>query len=218
MKRKAAGIMGEFRWKLIFFLIFTTYSYASSPAMAVIDGLQTGDLLLESLPCRVCQLIEQEEGVPYSHVGIVVNSMENSGRPIVVLESWQSVRATPLAEFLARRTHGTRTLILRPKNFRTVSSEAMLRVFHDRFEGLDYDEAFLWGNSNEKGELLYCSEFVAKLMNVFLRNPLMPKPMHYQKNRALWIRYFRGDPPDGLMGNSPGDFLRVGGFLKVGEI
>lgn len=187
---------------------------AFSPVFAF--PLKTGDILLQSVPCYLCSLIEIEENTPYSHLGIAIVE-ENR---ISILESWQKVERISLDEFLAKRKKGTETLVLRPRAFETanarVSAQSFLNAFDRWFAGKHYDDDFLWNNSDELGEKYYCSEFVAKFMNHFLPVSMPTKPMHFQKHRDLWIKYFRGNPPDGQPGVSPGDFERSPLFRNVG--
>ena len=180
--------------------------------------LKTGDVLLQSLPCSICRLIEVEEGAPYSHVGVVyVDEQRNAS----VIESLSEVERIPLPEFIKKRKTNTSTLVLRPvHNGDEVSilSSAFLSVYEHDFAGRHYDPRFLWNNRDAAGELFYCSELVAKLLNRFLPNPIMPKAMHYTHYRSDWIQYFKTTPPDGLPGISPADFSRSPFFKRIGEI
>lgn len=95
---------------------------------------------------------------------------------------------------------------------------SFLEKFYSGFHLLAYDAEFLWTNEDSNGEKLYCSEFAAKFLNSFLPVKIQPKPMHFEKNREFWIQYFKGNPPDGQPGISPGDFERSPLFRKVGFI
>jgi hypothetical protein len=179
--------------------------------------MKTGDVLLESIPCYLCGLIETEEASPYSHMGVVVlnHGVWN------VLESLGNVRSTTLDEFLGLRKKDTHTLVLRinhdlEKN--NLTSEILMNRFDLDFTGLSYDPQFLWNNHDSNGEKLYCSEFVAKFLQPFMSVTIPTKPMHFEVNRQLWINYFHGTPPDGLPGLSPGDFERSPLFHKVGVL
>ena len=178
--------------------------------------LKSGDLILQSNPCFVCQLIEAEENSIYSHIGVVITP--DLGEP-QVLEAWGITQNTPLSVFLSRRKKSTQSLILRPQEqlkLASASSIDLMNRFTSYFAGKSYDPDFLWNNRDENGETLYCSEFVAKFINPLIGNNLRPKAMHFEKNREAWFHYFRGNPPDGLPGMSPGDFERSPHFKKVG--
>jgi hypothetical protein len=198
----------------LFLLINLAPSFAATDVG--IHDLKSGDVILQSQACFVCQLIEEEENSPYSHIGVIVTPTQ--GEPLV-LESWGYVTNTPLSEFLARRKRNTRSMILRPRSsFKLASIEAneLMDRFVNYFAAKTYDPEFLWNNRDENGELLYCSEFVAKFINPFLDYRITPKAMHYERNRSAWMHYFRGNPPDGKPGLSPGDFERSPLFQKIG--
>jgi len=181
-------------------------------------SLKSGDILLQSTECYLCSLIEAEENSPYSHLGVVV--VEPSG--VSVLEAWQNVERVSLDDFLKTRKGGSRTLVLRPFAFESattpIQARDLLAVFERDFDGKHYDGDFLWNNSDERGEKYYCSEFAAKFLDLFLPSPIPTKAMHYRIHRDEWIKYFRGNPPDGLPGISPGDFERSPLFDHVGWI
>jgi hypothetical protein len=90
--------------------------------------------------------------------------------------------------------------------------------FAREFEGLSYDGAFLWNNRDEKGEKIYCSELVVKLLEPALARPIPTKPMHFVADREAWIRHFKGRPPDGEPGVSPEDLVRSGAFIDLGDL
>ena len=178
-------------------------------------NLKSGDLILQSNPCYLCNLIEAEEHSPYSHMGVLV--FENGTWS--VLESWGIVKMTPLNEFLSRRKTDSRSLVLRasyPSNKLRLNPKNLMNRFNLQFKGLSYDSDFLWNNSDQYGEKLYCSEFIAKFLQPFLIRLIPTKPMHYFVNREYWIQYFHGNPPDGAPGISPGDFEHSPNFHSVG--
>jgi hypothetical protein len=182
--------------------------------------LQPGDVLLQSQPCFMCSLIEIEEGLPYSHAGVVVR--ETSGT-LSVLEAWNRVGRVPITEFLGRRRKETRTLALRPQvvpslaqNPATLNQWLSAR-FQVGFVGHSYDPKFLWNNADASGESYYCSELVTKLLNPLLVRKIATKPMHFQKHREYWIRYFGANPPDNEPGVSPADLARSPSFRALGE-
>ena len=186
----------------------------TSNAMSLAE-LQPGDVLIQSQRCYLCRLIEIEEGLPVSHVGIV-NQMNNG--TWVVHEAWGSVQTVAIEAFLSRRTPQTKTWVRRPKLNRRMPAREIRRRFENYFLGLSYDPDFLWENRDEKGQTLYCSELIVKFFNGLWIQAPKTKAMHYQKNREAWIRYFKGTPPDGLPGISPADLLRSPALTTLGEI
>jgi len=175
--------------------------------------LRSGDLLLESLPCQLCSLIEVEEGAPYSHGAVILR--ENN--QLWALQALRRVERIPLQDFLNLRRPGTPAGVFRPIGL-PIADSALRDRFQQYFDGLSYDEEFLWNNFDSKGEKLYCSEFITKLLNPFLSFPIKTKPMHYTHSRADWIRYFKGNPPDGMPGVSPGDLSRSPSFRPIGTL
>ena len=83
----------------------------------------------------------------------------------LVLEAYGEVKLTPLNNFLAR-TEGDEKVLVRRFNERKFSYEKVVDKSLS-FEGLSYDDQFLWDNVNESGEKLYCSELVYKLFYEF---------------------------------------------------
>jgi hypothetical protein len=213
---KSTKFIGNIMRHLALFLFVISASYASS--------LRTGDVLLQPLSCRVCYLIEKEEGGPYSHMGIVFVRSEG----VFVAEALGSVKLTPLKEFLSRPTAKRSHLIIRNREIskyyrhqkrRRLFPRELWKRFETKFLGLSYDEDFLWFNRDEhRKEKLYCSEMITKLLNRYLSKKIPTKKMHFRYNRKEWKRYFRGSIPDGLPGNSPMDFLRMDEFEQVGVV
>ena len=196
-------------------LIQLFWLITSASALQTTD-LKSGDVILQSSPCFVCQLIEEEEHSAYSHMGVVVQ--QPSGEP-QVLEAWGYVQNTPLSLFLSKRKRGSQSLVIRPlEEFKLdqIPASTFMNRFLNQFAGKNYDPYFLWNNHDENGEVYYCSELVAKFLNPFLGKRLLPKAMHYEKNREAWMHYFNGMPPDGMPGLSPGDFERSPLFKKIG--
>ena len=195
------------------------FIFLSSQAGAfTLADLKTGDVLLQSAACALCSKIEAEESSPYSHVGIVLIEKTQ----VFVLDSWARVEKLPIRKFLAHRRPGTHTQVSRlidgtGKELK-LDSQKFSTVFDQNFKDLNYDDTFLWDNQDAKGEKLYCSEFVAKFLNRFIPVPFSPKPMHYTHDRAAWINYFHGTPPDGKPGISPGDFEKSPLLKAVGDL
>ncbi len=201
---------------LAFILLFTS-AHSRSRFIGKAD-LKTGDVILVTLPCQICSVIEAEEKAPFSHMGLVARDQGE----VFVLDAYDRVRRSPLHTFLDMTKKGSLPLVVRAKGANgsafEFQSKEFLERFSSRYEGLSYDSEFLWDNRDERGEKYYCSEFVAKFLNTYLPVTIQPKPMHYQVERDLWIKYFKGTPPDGKPGISPADFSRSPLFQKVGTL
>ena len=193
--------------------LFTIHAHAIPES-----DLRSGDVILISLPCRICKVIEAEEGAPFSHMGVILRYNQQ----ISVLDAYEEVREIPLREFLKLREDGSHPVILRAKASRGTrisdSTYRMLLRFKTKYRGKSYDSEFLWDNRDENGEKLYCSEFAAKFLNAYLPTPIEPKPMHFRVSREDWIRFFKGPPPDGKPGISPADFFRSSLFKNLGTL
>jgi hypothetical protein len=215
----AAIIFGTLRsMKILIILTLTLLSFClvAKDNSGIILEYRTGDVILVPLYCASCRVIEDENQSRFSHSGVVIR---NETGEIFVAEALGKVKLTKLSEFLSRVRPGQMAFLYRPIEFDVLlnyrpgefkSIEAkMRRVFVRDYEGLGFDEKFSWTNRDSKGrELLYCSEFVAKFLNRFLRHDFMPRPMSFDRNYDFWTRYFGGQPPQGELGNSPGDFER----------
>ncbi len=203
---------------MMWFVLPIWFSLLNNSAFALNSmDLKTGDVLLQSLPCSLCALIEAEENSPYSHVGIVGSVFPEPQ----VFQAHVRVHRTSLSLFLRQTRKGTKVRVLRPIWNPETSPERGLdlnKLFTRQFEGLSYDASFLWDNRDEKGEKIYCSELVVKLLNPALARPVPTKPMHFEADREAWIRHFKGYPPDGEPGVSPEDLLKSGTFLDLGEL
>ena len=157
-----------------------------------------GDILLQPLHCWSCSLIEAQTKSIYSHIGVVIDDSQE----VLVAEAFITVRKQTLKEFMAKTQKGQKIKVLRP----TFVPESILETFVLKYEGLKYDSAFLWDNVKEGKELIYCSELVYKLFDDL--NMPVPHifPMKFDINREYWIKYFKGNVPDGKEGISPAAF------------
>ena len=169
---------------------------------------QNGDVILISMDCTLCRMIEQEDGGKYSHAGVIV---EEKGE-IYVLQSLSRVEKLSLGEFLRLARKGSEVRLMRPIEFEkhSPSSQEFLILFKSLFEHLSYDRDFNWGD-----EKLYCSEFIVKFLNYFLEIKIKPNSMTFHYNLDLWNRYFKGEVPHGKPGFSPNDFLYQNEFTSV---
>lgn len=202
----------------IFSLILTLF-FGFEARSASVD-LKLGDILLQPLYCWTCSLIEAEENSIYSHIGIVVQVNPE----VLVAESWSLVKLTPLDEFKKRTEKNQAILVRRYRNERIshefVKQEEYLKaLLKEEFLGKKYDHAFRWNNFDSNGDqLYYCSELVSKLLQAFLGIEGPIKRMVFKVNTDEWVRYFRGPPPVGEWGNSPGDYEKSDLLYDVGEL
>jgi hypothetical protein len=205
------------------FLIFiaTIVILASFEAFSI--ELKNGDVLLISFNCYECRVIESETNSKFSHSGVII---KNENHEIRVGQSLGFVALYPIDQFLKNKTPGTTVAVYRPKELLNLSpsessalEERMLSVFNSVFKGLPFDERYLWNNFDSKGrELLYCSEFIAKFLDHFLGKPTIPYPLTYKKNESYWFQYFKGNIPEGELGNSPYSFSQDDRFTFVGNL
>jgi hypothetical protein len=175
-----------------------------------------GDIILQPLRCRVCELIEAQEKTSFAHIGLVVSRGENP----LVLEAWGSVVVKPLQQFLSKADQ-TRPHVVRrmKKSLFSLNDKLEQKILNSALQlvGLPYDRDFLWANVDSSGkELLYCSELITKLMAQFTPYIVKPKPMTFDIFFEEWERYFQGRVPQGELGNSPGDYERSDLYETVG--
>ncbi len=199
-------------------IILTLTSLSALAAKAPV--LKPGDVLLQPLSCWACSLIEAEEETIFSHIGVVL-AVEPQ---VIVAEAFGTVRKVSLAEFNKKTEQGQKLLVIRFRNDRLSSdiqnsSASFTKLFDEEFAGAKYDHDFRWNNLDDNGrEKFYCSELVSKLFQAFTGVETPIKRMHFQMNRDSWMKYFRGNIPDNMWGNSPGDFHRSELFYEVGEL
>ncbi|MBI2520873.1 MAG: hypothetical protein HYV97_10665 [Bdellovibrio sp.] len=186
--------------------------------------VRTGDVILISLNCSLCPLIENETDSPYSHSGIVVQ--KDAGVIVVAQALGRGVHHVLLEQFLNTvRTEGVahifRTRELdqlyhkHPESFKNFEQK-LWETYQKKFLGLPFDPYFLWDNFDAQGrERLYCSEFVAKLLNDSLRRDISTVPMDFSRNAAAWERLFHGAVPQGKPGLAPVDFSKNALFYFV---
>lgn len=146
--------------------------------------LQTGDLLFQDLDCGdLCDAIENatlgKNGEGFSHIGIVLKE----GNKTFVLEAYDGVTKTPIAEFLKRDLKAdekSRVVVGRLKEaYQHYIPNAIVEA--KKRLGLPYDNEFKLNNDK-----YYCSEFI---YDIFLNPTNTPifnvQPMTFinQKNR-----------------------------------
>lgn len=182
--------------------------------------LKVGDILLQPLSCWSCSLIEAQERSIYSHVGMVIETEPE----IKVAEALGRVRVLTLSDYDSRTEKGLKLSVRRLRRDDAVEylqnhREEFQKYFETYFQGLEYDHDFLWNNLDQNGyEKLYCSEFITKIYMGFLKIEIPVKRMKFDVNRDDWLKYFRGNPPDGKWGNSPATIENSELFYEVGEI
>ncbi|MEY4065748.1 MAG: hypothetical protein RIR26_1956 [Pseudomonadota bacterium] len=209
------------------FLALSLHASGSSVhenTLSRISNLQAGDVLLVPLNCYVCNAIEKETGLPYSH-SVVVGNAGSSADQIFVYEAWGAGKKTSLPEILERAEKKTRLFHLRPREFANTAAptaEQLSAVFKKDFANAEFDDEYLWNNTGRNGaEKLYCAEFVVKFINVFLQNQQPPLPMSFSKLNEFWKKYyaqFGMEVPDGEPGASPATLFESERFLKLGEL
>lgn len=205
--------------KSMFLIAF--FLWRLTPALGL--ELKSGDVLLISFNCYECRVIESETNSQFSHSGVIVKNEDNEIR---VAQSLGFVALYPMDQFLKKRTPGTITSVYRPKEFLELGvdeqkklDQKMLATFNSVFLGAPFDVRYIWDNFDSEGrELLYCSEFIAKFLDNFLNAPTIPYPLTYKKNEAYWFKYFKGDIPEGVLGNSPASFSTDERFIFVGNL
>lgn len=208
--------------KLLILLILSFFTFKKASATEF-DNIQIGDVILISLNCYGCQIIESETGSKYSHSSVVINK---SGNNVMVAQSLGDVHLLSLKKFLLMKRPGTKAGVFRPK-FVTDFSKKEMNRFHERlsnefyisFLGKKFDSLYLWENFDDNGEeLLYCTEMITKLFLKLGFDIVDVKPMDFSKNWDYWYRYYRGEVPQGELGNGPVDFEKGHNFFFLSEV
>lgn len=182
--------------------------------------LKVGDVLLQPRDCWSCTLIEEQENSIYSHMGMVIQVEPT----LKVIDALGTVKVQDYAAFDAGTQKDQKISVRRLVNEKAVQymqdrKFEFMDYYLRMFDGLKYDHDFIWNNLDEEGyEKLYCSELITKLLQGFMGIEVATRRMKFDKNRDQWIRYFRGNPPDGKIGNSPAVFEESHLFYEVGEL
>ena len=204
-------------------LLFTALVISSQAYALTVKDLQAGDVVLLSLNCYECRVIESETDSLFSHSGVVV--IDDHGETKIA-QSLGSLDHFTFPAFTKNITPGTYVHVYRPREFKNLSASAlelleknMLDVFNEKFRFAPFDSKYLWDNFNSSGvETLYCSEFIAKFLDHFLTKKTVPFPISYKKHMDYWKKYFKGPVPEGELGNSPAAFSRDDRFEFIGKI
>jgi hypothetical protein len=205
-------------------IIFGLIALLSTSAFGLsTQDLKAGDVVLLSLKCYECRVIESETNSLFSHSGVVVKSETGEIR---IAQSLGRLDHFSYAEFTKNITPGTFVHVYRPHEFKNLSVQKrqfleknMLDVFNEKFKNAPFDSKYLWNNFNAAGvEYLYCSEFIAKFLDHFLSKKTIPFPITYKKHLDYWSIYFKGVVPEGELGNSPAGLSRDDRFEFIGKI
>ncbi len=193
---------------------------------ALASKLRVGDVIVQPLSCWSCSAIGSENGSEFSHSVIVIQTKPK----ILFAEALGSARTIDMRLLKMRvLMDGTKNIILRHRelnNLYAKSPAAFSRFkknikakFNNEFKGLPFDHDYLWDNYNESGEEeLYCSEFITKILNPYLRSKIAIEPMDFTMNWDFWNTYFGHTPPQNLPGNSPSTFYLSEDFIKIGPL
>lgn len=177
--------------------------------------LKEGDILLQPLSCWSCHLIMQQENSDFAHMGMVI---KEDGE-LKVFEALGEVRVISLNDFIKRTSKGKRVLVRRlSADYKFFPNEEFY-IEIGKFKNLSYDHGFRWDNFDKKGEKIYCSELVFKILSPLgFLTYTETKIMDFDINPQLWDRYFKGETPRGEYGISPEDFNLSKDFETVGEL
>lgn len=205
-------------------IILGLLALLSSNAFAFnFEDLQAGDVVLLSLSCYECRVIESETNSLFSHSGVVIKTETGETR---VAQSLGRLDHFSFADFTKNKSKGTFVHVYRPREFKNLSAKEkslleknMLDVFNEKYKDAPFDSKYLWNNFSPTGEeYLYCSEFIAKFLDNFLTKKTIPFPITYQKHLDYWTMYFKGVVPEGELGNSPAGLSRDDRFEFIGKI
>lgn len=118
--------------------------------------LREGDILFHTSRSRQSRAVQDATRSEWSHCGIVVR---RDGK-WMVYEAVQPVKATPLAEWIARGKENRFALKRIRESVRKLSPEDLARMESEgrRFAGKPYDTLFGWGDDR-----IYCSELIWKI-------------------------------------------------------
>jgi uncharacterized protein YycO len=132
------------------------YQDSSTNSKNKIGSIQNGDIIFQTSMSSQSKAIQLATNSKYSHMGIIY---DNSGS-LSVYEAGQSVRLTPLKEWI-KRGENEHYVIKRLENADQILSSSTLtkmKRIGERYMGKPYDIYFEW--SDDK---IYCSELVWKI-------------------------------------------------------
>ena len=204
-------------------ILFIAALVSTNVFALTVSDLRSGDVILLSLNCIECRVIESETNSLFSHSGVIVFDQDQKMK---VAQSIGNVALFSFADFTRNITPGTFVHVYRPREFKSLSltkkamlEKSMLDVFNEKYRGAPFDSKYIWNNFNAQGvELLYCSEFIAKFLDNFLTQKTSISVISYNKHYDYWTRYFKGNVPENELGNSPASFSRDNRFEFIGTI
>ena len=204
-------------------ILFIAALVSTNVFALTVSDLRSGDVILLSLNCIECRVIESETNSLFSHSGVIVFDQDQKMK---VAQSIGNVALFSYADFTRNITPGTFVHVYRPREFKSLSltkkamlEKSMLDVFNEKYRGAPFDSKYIWNNFNAQGvELLYCSEFIAKFLDNFLTQKTSISIISYNKHYDYWTRYFKGNVPENELGNSPASFSRDNRFEFIGTI
>lgn len=169
--------------------------------------LHEGDLILLSMPCYFCGLIEKTTQSQFSHVGIIHKSQ--SGKLSVIMAVPPKVMEVDLEFLVSHARQAPSFFRFKQKHLRETSKIAAR--FAPYYLGTPYDDKFELGEDK-----LYCSELIYFLfMRAAGREVFHLQPMRFSPYENEWQLYFQGTPiPEGKLGVSPQDIANSS-FLKL---
>jgi hypothetical protein len=200
---------------VVFLSLITTAATAPSSLATPQQNLQPGDVVLLALDCYICKAISKTTQSPFNHSGLVIDVAKSGSMGDVTLaQSLGDTSTLALDDFLAQAKSGSRYAVLRPAELQRIRSSDPARYqnlirrlksyFDSQMLGRKFDDEYLWDNIDADGqELLYCSEMIQKTLNHILLNPIPPVGMDYLIMWDFWSDYFKGNVPQGELGNSP---------------
>jgi len=128
-----------------------------------------GDIIMQNCAAPEAQLVHELMGGKYNHVGLVF-TRERDGL-LMVLEMQDTMRTTPLTDFVDRSVNGS-VCLLRMKDASKVLNEEKtrkLRAAAKAYKKSPFDPVLNWDDSG-----LYSSELVWKIYNNALNLKLCP--------------------------------------------
>ncbi|MEZ4601546.1 MAG: YiiX family permuted papain-like enzyme [Syntrophotaleaceae bacterium] len=120
------------------------------------DQLRDGDIIFHTSRSSQSAVIQEATHSRYSHMGIIFH---RNGEPYV-FEAVQTVRYTPLKQWIARGQDGHYVVkgLREARRILTPDAISKLRQAADKFQGKSYDLTFEWSDDR-----IYCSELVWKI-------------------------------------------------------
>ena len=190
----------------LFLAFCCTFAWAEKPTES---QFQCGDIIFIALRTHAGWYICKTTGSPVSHVGIIDKNEAGETR---VLHAGTTVEEISLSAFL-KYGNGKIAVVRYPfanKNDR----ESFINTARS-FLGVPYDMKYRIDN-----EEIYCSELIYR---AFLEGlELVPTPLKEMDYKSagdkvwqFWVRFFKGDVPQGELGIGPGAILSDPDYVTV---